>query len=204
MIRIIIYKCHTSATWRCSRLTAPCPPWTSSSRWRTPTCFHFHRYWTFHPAFNHHETLQAGGWQPPPSFENLFALSPILNSSSCFWSRNVFAEANQGMVADVCQRRERRAHVAGKGQSLVTWESQYFFCTQTKTTLRKLVHWYFLGYLYLYLYKYQCSSWQVEAELILMTGEEAEKQPAGLGREDPNALEKPTWVDLVGDNTIKG
>ena len=33
---------------------------------------------------------------------------------------------------------------------------------------------------------------QVEAELILMTGEEAEKQPAGLGREDPNALEKPT------------
>ena len=48
----------------------------------------------------------------------------------------------------------------------------------------------FLGYLYLY--KYQCSSCQVEAELILMTGEEAEKQPAGLGREDPNALEKPT------------
>ena len=27
---------------------------------------------------------------------------------------------------------------------------------------------------------------KVEAELILMTGEEAEKNPAGLGREDPN------------------
>ena len=46
--------------------------------------------------------------------------------------------------------------------------------------------------LYLYSYIYQCSFCQVEAELILMTGEEAEKQPAGLGREDPNALEKPT------------
>ena len=44
---------------------------------------------------------------------------------------------------------------------------------------------------------YQWSSCQVEAEMILMTGEEAEKQPAGLGREDPNALEKPTWVDRV-------
>ena len=35
-------------------------------------------------------------------------------------------------------------------------------------------------------------SLQVEAELILLTSEEAEKQPAGLGREEPNALEKPT------------
>ena len=33
---------------------------------------------------------------------------------------------------------------------------------------------------------------KVEAELILMTAEEAEKNPAGLGREDPNGLEKPT------------
>ena len=33
---------------------------------------------------------------------------------------------------------------------------------------------------------------KVEAELILMTNEEAEKSPAGLGREEPNALEKPT------------
>ena len=33
---------------------------------------------------------------------------------------------------------------------------------------------------------------KVEAELILMCSEEAEKQPAGLGRDDPNALEKPT------------
>jgi hypothetical protein len=32
----------------------------------------------------------------------------------------------------------------------------------------------------------------VEAELFLMTAEEAEKAPAGLGREDPNGLEKPT------------
>ena len=33
---------------------------------------------------------------------------------------------------------------------------------------------------------------KVEAELILMTSDEAEKSPAGLGRDDPNALEKPT------------
>ena len=32
---------------------------------------------------------------------------------------------------------------------------------------------------------------KVEAELILLTSEEAEKNPAGLGREDPNGLEKP-------------
>ena len=32
---------------------------------------------------------------------------------------------------------------------------------------------------------------KVEAELILMTGEEAEKSPAGLGREEPDPLEKP-------------
>ena len=33
---------------------------------------------------------------------------------------------------------------------------------------------------------------KVEAELILMSSEEAEKSPAGLGREEPSALEKPT------------
>jgi hypothetical protein len=33
---------------------------------------------------------------------------------------------------------------------------------------------------------------KVEAELILLTAEEAEKSPAGLGRDDPNGLEKPT------------
>ena len=33
---------------------------------------------------------------------------------------------------------------------------------------------------------------KVEAELMLMTSDEAEKSPAGLGREEPNALEKPT------------
>ena len=33
---------------------------------------------------------------------------------------------------------------------------------------------------------------KVEAELILFTEEEAEKSPAGLGRDDPNGLEKPT------------
>jgi hypothetical protein len=32
----------------------------------------------------------------------------------------------------------------------------------------------------------------VEAELILLSAEEAEKSPAGLGRDDPNGLEKPT------------
>ncbi|TRY61213.1 hypothetical protein TCAL_10928 [Tigriopus californicus] len=36
---------------------------------------------------------------------------------------------------------------------------------------------------------------KVEAELILLASEEAEKSPAGLGREDPNALEKPTRPD---------
>ena len=33
---------------------------------------------------------------------------------------------------------------------------------------------------------------KVEAELILLNSEEAEKSPAGLGRDDPNGLEKPT------------
>ena len=33
---------------------------------------------------------------------------------------------------------------------------------------------------------------KVEAELILMSADEAEKSPAGLGRDDPAALEKPT------------
>ena len=32
---------------------------------------------------------------------------------------------------------------------------------------------------------------KVEAELILMTSEEAEKNPAGHGREEPDPLEKP-------------
>ena len=32
---------------------------------------------------------------------------------------------------------------------------------------------------------------KVEAELILLTAEEAEKNPAGAGRDDPNGLEKP-------------
>lgn len=32
---------------------------------------------------------------------------------------------------------------------------------------------------------------KVEAELILMAADEAEKNPAGLGREEPNALAKP-------------
>lgn len=38
----------------------------------------------------------------------------------------------------------------------------------------------------------QYPSGKVEAELILMSTDEAEKTPAGLGREEPNALEKPT------------
>ena len=32
---------------------------------------------------------------------------------------------------------------------------------------------------------------KVEAEFMLLTAEEAEKNPAGHGREDPDALEKP-------------
>ena len=36
------------------------------------------------------------------------------------------------------------------------------------------------------------SQGKVEAELILMTAEEADKNPGGLGREDPNGLDKPT------------
>ena len=32
---------------------------------------------------------------------------------------------------------------------------------------------------------------KVEAELMLLTAEEAEKNPAGMGREEPDALEKP-------------
>ena len=32
---------------------------------------------------------------------------------------------------------------------------------------------------------------KVEAELILLTAEEAEKNPAGAGRDDPNGLDKP-------------
>ena len=32
---------------------------------------------------------------------------------------------------------------------------------------------------------------KVEAEFMLLASEEAEKSPAGQGREDPDALEKP-------------
>lgn len=35
------------------------------------------------------------------------------------------------------------------------------------------------------------SQGKVEAELHLMTSEEAEKHPAGLGRNEPDPLEKP-------------
>ena len=38
---------------------------------------------------------------------------------------------------------------------------------------------------------------KVEAELILLTAEEAEKNPAGLGRDDPNGLEKPMSVKII-------
>ena len=36
-----------------------------------------------------------------------------------------------------------------------------------------------------------CLQGKVEAEFMLLTAEEAEKNPAGHGREDPDALEKP-------------
>lgn len=35
---------------------------------------------------------------------------------------------------------------------------------------------------------------KVEAEIHLLTVEEAEQNPAGLGRNEPDALEKPKWV----------
>lgn len=35
---------------------------------------------------------------------------------------------------------------------------------------------------------------KVEAEMHLMTEEEAEKSPAGLARDEPDPLEKPKWV----------
>ena len=35
---------------------------------------------------------------------------------------------------------------------------------------------------------------KVEAELALLTIEEAEKSPAGLGREEPDALGEPKYV----------
>ena len=45
---------------------------------------------------------------------------------------------------------------------------------------------------------FKCSLWpplswqgKVEAELHLLTGEEAEKSPVGLGRNEPDPLEKP-------------
>lgn len=39
-------------------------------------------------------------------------------------------------------------------------------------------------------FKFSCQG-KVEAELELLTQEEAEKKPAGRAREDPQALEKP-------------
>jgi len=35
---------------------------------------------------------------------------------------------------------------------------------------------------------------KLEAELTLMTAEEAEKNPAGYGRDEPDPLEKPKYV----------
>ena len=35
---------------------------------------------------------------------------------------------------------------------------------------------------------------KVEAELILMTAEEAEEQPAGKGRDEPDALPEPKYA----------
>lgn len=43
---------------------------------------------------------------------------------------------------------------------------------------------------------------KVEAELELLTQEEAEKKPAGRAREDPQALEKPKYDTMLKpDNT---
>lgn len=37
---------------------------------------------------------------------------------------------------------------------------------------------------------------KVEAEISLLTVEDAEKNPAGLGRDEPDPLEKPKFVFL--------
>lgn len=37
----------------------------------------------------------------------------------------------------------------------------------------------------------------MEAEIVLMTADEAEKNPAGLGRDEPDPLEKPKYVLLL-------
>ena len=39
-----------------------------------------------------------------------------------------------------------------------------------------------------------CFQGKVEAELHLMSAEEAEKHPAGAGRNEPDPLEKPKYV----------
>jgi len=41
---------------------------------------------------------------------------------------------------------------------------------------------------------------KVEAELHLLTTEEAEKHPAGLGRNEPDPLEKPKYIYLLSAN----
>ena len=78
----------------------------------------------------------------------------------------VQAEENQGVVADVRQGREWWADTAGLDKRYII------------TMISDWVTRYPAG--------------KVEAELILMGTDEAEKTPAGLGREEPNALEKPT------------
>lgn len=52
---------------------------------------------------------------------------------------------------------------------------------------------YFSNFDTIILFSYR---WQgkVEAELHLLTYEEAEKNPAGLARNEPEPLEKPKWV----------
>ena len=61
------------------------------------------------------------------------------------------------------------------------------------TEIPQILGIFFFSNIQRYPYEYFTSTFQgkVEAEFMLLTVEEAEKNPAGLGREEPDALEKP-------------
>ena len=42
-----------------------------------------------------------------------------------------------------------------------------------------------------------CCQGKLEAEMHLLTIDEAEKHAAGLGRSEPEPLDKPVWVSLT-------
>lgn len=47
-----------------------------------------------------------------------------------------------------------------------------------------------------------CLQGKVEAELHLLTGEEAEKSPCGEGRNEPDPLEKPKYEKHTSSNHV--